>query len=454
MEIKNLKTGNLIRFGGEHFKRLVKLQETTGVKYFTKKDLAGCVSANKKTITKTQQKVKKLGTNSKRKQKGGVGNADTEEFDEEFDRCPVCFEEWEDKDGNKNIIAFRIPPCGHKICTTCARRWFFHQTKESCPLCRGKVDVSVVLQLVLPEVFEAIRKNNLDPIKTYVEQGGDVNAKDEDGNTLLHSSFITFKILKFLIENKADVNAKANDGATPLHCACSYDTIRYHTRSSDSGADNYESLEIVKCLVNKGADINAKDKYGLTPLHWLCDPNPNSIKLFHSFRIAKYLVVDKGADVNAKDGTCSTPLHYTEGGDRILEMLIENKADVNAKNNNGETPLHNACSYELYGTSYGFGIVKYFVNNGADVNAKNDDGETPLHKACEQNHEYAYTIFTHLVKNGADVNAIDKNGKTPGDIALQKGHRAIVKFLVEQNLQKITKITKKTKTKTQQKDKK
>ena len=438
MEIKNLKTGNLIRFGGEHFKRLVKLQETTGVKYFTKKDLAGCVSANKKTITKTQQKVKKLGTNSKRKQKGGT---DTEEFD----GCPVCFEEWEDKDGNKNIIAFRIPPCGHEICTTCARRWFFHQTKKSCPLCRGKVDVSVVDEQIV-DIFKAIREGNINKVKQYIEQGGDVNAKDEDGNTPLHSSFITFKILKILIENKADVNAKANDGATPLHSACSYDTIRYHTRSSDSGADNYESLEIVKCLVNKGADINAKDEYESTPLHWLCNTGDNSIKLFHSFRIAKYLVVDKGADVNAKDVDGETPLHYTEGGDRILEMLIENKADVNAKNNNGETPLHNACSYELYGTSYGFGIVKYFVNNGADVNAKNDDGETPLHKACEQNHEYAYTIFTHLVKNGADVNAKDKNGKTPGDIARQKGHRAIVNFLVDTKKPK-RKHNKKTKSK-------
>ena len=40
MEIKNLRTGKMVRFGGEHFKRLIRLQNSTGMKYFTKKDLA------------------------------------------------------------------------------------------------------------------------------------------------------------------------------------------------------------------------------------------------------------------------------------------------------------------------------------------------------------------------------------------------------------------------------
>ena len=140
MEIKNLKTGNLIRFGGEHFKRLVRLQETTGVRYFTKKDLAGCVSANKKTKTKPQQKVKKLGTNAKRKQKGGVLINDDTVRKYRTKACPVCLEEWEDK--TKNLIAFQIDECGHEICTTCATRWFVSDGNIRCPLCRVKVKVA------------------------------------------------------------------------------------------------------------------------------------------------------------------------------------------------------------------------------------------------------------------------------------------------------------------------
>jgi hypothetical protein len=64
MDVKHLKTGNMIRFGGAHFKRLIRLQNTTGVKHFNEKDLAVCMAAE----TKTQ----KSGTNTKQKQNGGV----------------------------------------------------------------------------------------------------------------------------------------------------------------------------------------------------------------------------------------------------------------------------------------------------------------------------------------------------------------------------------------------
>ena len=136
---------------------MLNLQETTGVKYFTKKDLAGCVSANKKTKTKTQQKVKKLGTNAKRKQKGGVLINDDTVRKYPTKACPVCLEEWDDE--TKNLIPFQIDECGHEICTTCATRWFVQQNSNACPLCRVEVNVAVVKeQIVDNKLFIAIRE--------------------------------------------------------------------------------------------------------------------------------------------------------------------------------------------------------------------------------------------------------------------------------------------------------
>jgi ankyrin repeat protein len=356
---------------------LLNLQETTGVKYFTKKDLAGCVSANKKT--KTQLKTKKIGTHSKQRQNGGVIITASISREYPTDRCVICHENFDEllNEGK----GFKIDECSHEICTTCAIRWFVVKTKKTCPNCRTVINVDRVKeQLGIIDVFKAIAEGNIDKVKQYIELVGDVNAKDEDDNTLLHlvpsDALSSFAIVKYLVENNADVNAKNIDGMTPLHVIC--------------------------------------DTNGGHP------PTNIDIKIF------KYLV-DKGANVNSKTGRGLTPLHYTSAGIEILKILIKNDADVNAKDEDGWTPLHTACWYES------LEIVKCLVNNRADVNAKNNDGETPLHYACD-NSDYAYTIFKYLVDKGADINAKNKHGKTPGDIARQEEHLDIVNYLANKGV--------------------
>ena len=50
----------------------------------------------------------------------------------------------------------------------------------------------------------------------------DINAKDEAGQTPLHSSMFTgnVNIAKVLLNKYAEINAKDDAGATPLHLAC------------------------------------------------------------------------------------------------------------------------------------------------------------------------------------------------------------------------------------------
>jgi len=273
MEIKNLKTGNLIRFGGEHFKRLVKLQETTEVKYFTKRDLAECVSADKKTKTKTQPKIKKLGTNSRRKQKGGdIITEDTERyFDQSKTHCALCGLEYDDN----YRIAFQIDECKHELCTKCAGMWFVHKKKDWCPICRKPeinvislkqqigpvaampVNYETVLSAILqPSANVEVVKINLKKVEAYIEQGGDVDAKDQQNRTLLHWACAQGKTqaVKLLVEKGADVNAKTAGGLTPLKQAV---YGKHH--------------EIVDFLLNRTpVDVDAKGQKNRTLLHWAC----------------------------------------------------------------------------------------------------------------------------------------------------------------------------------------
>ena len=380
MEIKNLKTGNLIRFGGEHFKRLVKLQETTGVRYFTKKDLAGCVSADKKTKTKPQQKVKKLCTNSKRKQKGGVLiNADTVRR-HPTEECPVCIERWDDE--TKNLIPFQIDECGHEICTTCATQWFVQQNKNACPLCRKNVNVATLNEQIgikssdRDRVFIAISENNLDKVKTYFEEGGDIHE----------------------IEDTSMADTRCN----PLHYAV------LHLR-----------LEIVKYLVENGADVNkTHSRNGYAPLHFAAKSSNRNIAL----RIVTYLV-EKGARVNIKAGlqlNGPTPLDFASSMNSldIVKYLVEiGKAGVTDRS------LRHASQYDS------LRLVKYLVNKGGNVNAKNDDGETLLHYACEWS---SLEIVKYLVKKGADVNSKNNENQTPLDFSRGKRYkRQTTKDIIE-----------------------
>jgi ankyrin repeat protein len=54
-----------------------------------------------------------------------------------------------------------------------------------------------------------------------VEQQAEVDAKDTDGWTPLHSAAANghLDVVEFLVERQAEVNAKNKDRATPLHLA-------------------------------------------------------------------------------------------------------------------------------------------------------------------------------------------------------------------------------------------
>ncbi len=206
-----------------------------------------------------------------------------------------------------------------------------------------------------------------------------------------HGAVVTRDVdgLRSLLNDGVNINAKDEDGKTPL---------------------DYANNEVAKILINHGARTSDELK--------AAQPDPPTAKApaisIHDAAtegnieaVRQHLAA--GTDVNAKlGGRTSLHLAAYEGHKAIAALLISEGGNINAKSDvNGGTPLHAAA----------FGgrteIVELLIANGADVNAKAvsgpKQGKTPLDAANETNHpETADLLRKHGGKTGAELKAEGK----------------------------------------------
>ncbi|MEI0518875.1 ankyrin repeat domain-containing protein [Brachyspira murdochii] len=102
------------------------------------------------------------------------------------------------------------------------------------------------------ELLEASKNNDLETLKALIENGADVNVKDDYNKTALMyaSEKGHLEIVKYLLDKGADINAKDNYGKTALMYA------------SEKGHS-----EVAKFLKSKGAKKYIYNFCSLTIYH-------------------------------------------------------------------------------------------------------------------------------------------------------------------------------------------
>jgi ankyrin repeat protein len=291
----------------------------------------------------------------------------------------------------------------------------------------------------------AIRYRLMEEIKKLIENGADINAKDNLGQTPLYAAIWSgdANMVELLLDKGANMKIKDIDGQTPFNVAVRYsqkDILKLFVArgaevSSIQVAACIGDLGRVKAFLARGIDINTKDTRNRTALHYAAKEGHKEVV---------ELLLANGADVNAGNGTAAE-LAMNSGHTEIVELLmskgadisplhlaihlkdeaqarslIKAGADVNKRTKYGTTPLQMAVDAGLKS------IAELLIEKGADVNAKDNWHWTPLHGAAEEGYK---NIVELLISRGANVNARDGDSRTPLSYTKQKGYNDIAEIL-------------------------
>ena len=330
------------------------------------------------------------------------------------------------------------------------------------------------------EMFEYLKEDKWDLAMDVLNEGADVNARDEKGRT---PAFYCVEKGKYNIltnldqspdgteRRKVDLNAQDNSGMSLLHCAvrnkqdaiitylvrvraCSPKTQMKNGTSPLFDAAKSGTAEQVKLLLTFGADPNAATTNGLTALHQAAARG--------NLDMVKELV-QAGAEVNAitKDGR--TPIFYAaeRGKASTVSYLLDKKAEINLADEKGVTPLilaagsgnaalvkflvvnkkANFAATAKDGTTALIAgakvpeIVKFLAEKMPNVNGVDPDGNTVLH-LCAANADEE--TIRKLLYYGAKEDLPNKKGETPILLAARAGNVDMVKRLLNMNV-KVTK---------------
>ena len=216
-----------------------------------------------------------------------------------------------------------------------------------------------------PSVFDKI--NNKDSIKNmilnislYLEEDGDINIVDNEGNTLLMKavSFGYYDLADYILMNKADVSMTNYNGENAFILAADYPYIINLFLNIDNGDNNARNLDIadskgktalfyacefgnlnsVKILIKSGSDINKRDIFGKTVLMYAVESE--------NLEVIKYLIEDIEVDINEKDDWGQNAIFFATKIS-VARYLIYKDIDYLATNSIG-LKAHEVLRYNGY----------------------------------------------------------------------------------------------------------
>ena len=227
----------------------------------------------------------------------------------------------------------------------------------------------------------------VEQLKALLDSGLDVNAKTQNGTTLLMMAAADPNKVRLLLDRGAVAGAKAQSGYTALFVASLYpgnirsvELLLEHgaVATPDKGVRfNFSPLisalysrdeAIVKTLLEHGADPNRT-----TLLIGFIPARPLEVAMFYDLDTTMALLIQHGAEVKQPDLFEAV----VNNRPKAVRALLANGVNPSATDNFGWTPL-------LYAATVDFGddgALRALLDAGADPSAPGKGGLTPIAQA-------------------------------------------------------------------------
>ena len=207
-----------------------------------------------------------------------------------------------------------------------------------------------------------------------------------------------------LVNSGLDVNARTNEGRTMLTYAAAH------------ADDEAFAVSVAGSLLSKGARVNGEDTFGRAPLVYAIEEDRSALA---------ELLLDNGADVTLQCSAYRMPVVFVpfmRKNAAMAQMVIAKCPDVNIRDSLGNTPLS-------WATRFGYlDSVRSLLDRGAQIDNLSVHNKTPLMEAAEKGH---YDIAALLVSKGANIDIQTNKGWSALMWAAEKGYDNIVSLLIE-----------------------
>lgn len=228
---------------------------------------------------------------------------------------------------------------------------------------------------------------------------------NEEYKKILFDSAATgnLDVLRAMVDDFGDTEIQDIEGNTPLIYAAM--------------AGNLQS---VITLVSMSANVNARNFSGVSSLYAATKLGRLDMVMYLFSRVNN---IDDSDINNQSPVMVAAEMDFS----RIATLLIKSGADIDQRMKNGNMAVHLAAKNDSVAT------LNLLLTNGANPDVRNGIGNTPLMLAAANGREKAVAL---LLNAGVDISTVNNRGQSTADIAAQSGNPIIIELIESEKIKR------------------